>query len=164
MSKDVLIISGIPGAENCARMLAEQLSTRVETTDREHSLALLRHDYFGVIVVEENLIEVDSAWADELWLAMGVAVPLQVNFAITGCARLSREVRAALQRLDGEQAVALRAATEQIENELRSSVTGLLLESELALREPQMSPALAARVRHLVQLAGAIRERLRCAA
>ena len=57
-------------------------------------------------------------------------------------------------------AIARRAATAEIENDLRTSVTGLLLESELALREPAIPPSLAPKLRHLVELAGDLRDRL----
>ena len=54
----------------------------------------------------------------------------------------------------------------EIENELKSSVTGLMLESELALREASGPaaidvPRLDAKLRHLVELAGTLRARLR---
>jgi hypothetical protein len=88
-------------------------------------------------------------------------VPLQVNFAISGCARLSREVKAALSRRDGEQAIARRAVATELEDELKSSLTGLLLQSELALREPSVPTSLEPKLRHMVELAGAIRDRLR---
>jgi hypothetical protein len=40
-------------------------------------------------------------------------------------------------------------------------VTGILLESELALREPGLSPVLERRLRHLTELAISLRDRLR---
>jgi hypothetical protein len=43
--------------------------------------------------------------------------------------------------------------------ELNASLAGILLESELALLEA--SPAQAPKLRHLVQLAGDLRDRLR---
>jgi hypothetical protein len=90
-----------------------------------------------------------------------MAMPVQVNFAIAGCARLGREVKAALLRKHGEQAVARRNAVIEVENELKSTVTGLLLESQLALREPEIPASLEPKLRHLVELAGTLRERLR---
>jgi vacuolar-type H+-ATPase subunit F/Vma7 len=165
MSRNVLIVARMAGVENCARVLAQQLQVEVQVaTEREAAFSFLREREYGVIVVEESLAEGDPEWADRLWSRVGLAIPLQVNFAITGCARLGREVRAALLRSQNEQAVATRAVTAQIENELKSSVTGLLLAGELALREPSMPAALAPRVRHLVELATVIRERLRGAA
>ncbi len=165
MSRNVLIIAAIAGAENCGRVIAEQLGVQVEVaTSRRTGLQALRHSQYGVIVVEESLAEADPVWADLVWKHAGLAMPVQVNFGISGSTRLAREVRAALSRRDGEHAIARRAASVEIENELKSSVTGLMLESELALREaagPINVQRLDAKLRHLVELAGTLRTRLR---
>ena len=162
MSRNVLIIAAIAGAENCGRTIAEQLNIDVEVaTTRRAGLQALRAGVYGVVVVEESLAESDPVWADLIWKNSGLAMPVQVNFGISGSARLAREVKAALTRRDGEHAIARRAAAVELENELKSSVTGLMLESELALREPGSSVSLDAKLRHLVELAGNLRNRLR---
>lgn len=161
-TRDVLLISTIDGAENCAQWIAGQVGSRVEVAaSRRAALAALRRAKFGVVVVEESLAELDPEWADQVWDLAGLAIPVQVNFAISGSARLSREVKAALARRDGEQAVARRAAVTEIENDLKSAVTGLLLESQLVLREPAIPASLEPKLRHLAELAGVLRERLR---
>jgi hypothetical protein len=162
MSRDVLIVSVMDGAENCAKAISVQVNARVEVAgNRRAALTALRTAQFGVVVVEEGLAESDPEWADQVWELAGLAIPVQVNFAISGCARLGREVKAALLRKDGEQVLARRAAATEIENDLKSSVTGLLLETELALREPSIPASLEPKLRHLVELAGELRERLR---
>lgn len=164
MSRDVLMITTMDGAENCARAIAGQIGAKVEVaSSRRAGLLALRREQFGVVVVETNLVESDPDWADTLWANAGLAMPLQINFALSGAARLAREVKAALQRLEGEQAIARRLVATEMENELKSSVTGLLLESELALREPAIPASLEPKLRHLVELAGTLRERLRTA-
>lgn len=162
ITRDVLLISTMDGAEHCAEWIAGQVGSHVEVAPTPRAgLAALRRAKFGVVVVEESLAEADQEWADQVWDLAGLAMPVQVNFAISGCARLSREVKAALMRRDGEQAVARRAAVTEIENDLKSAVTGLLLESQLVLSEPTVPAALEPKLRHLVQLAGMLRERLR---
>jgi hypothetical protein len=66
-----------------------------------------------------------------------------------------------MARRDREQAVARRSVATEIENELKSSLTGLLLQSELAMREPAVPASLEPKLKHVVEMAGAIRERLR---
>lgn len=162
MSTDVLIVSAMHGAENCARAVQELLGLKVElaNTRRAATVALKRATY-AVVVVEEHLVEGDAPWADHVWAHAGRAIPVQVNFAISGTARLVREIRGALARQVEEQAIARRAVSAELEDELKSSLTGLLLQSELALLEPAGSNRLEAKLRHLVELAGVIRERLR---
>ncbi len=162
LSRKVLVVSTMAGAEGCAGTIAESVGVEVELAiSRAEGLLALRREDFAVVVMEESLTESDPAWARAMWEAAGLAMPLQVNFAISGCARLGREVKAALLRRSGDQAVARREVMAELESELKSSVTGLLLESELALQEPSVPASLEPKLRHLVELAGAIRERLR---
>lgn len=164
MSTNVLIIATMDGAEKCAHSIAQQLGVHVEVApSRKAGLAALRKAEFAVVVVEENLVEGDPEWADQVWDHAGLAMPVQINFAISGCARLVREVKAALHRRDGEHRIARQVVAAEMENDLKSSVTGLLLESELALREPAVPASLEPKLRHLVKLAAALRERLHTA-
>ena len=162
MHRNVLIISTMEGAENCAHAVEEQVHASVEVAStRQAALLALRRQEFSIVVVEESLAESDAAWAAQIWELSGLAFPLQVNFAISGSARVAREIKAAFARRAGEQAIARQSVARDIENELKSSVTGLLLESELVLREPSVTAALRPRLRHLVEHASALKERLR---
>ena len=162
INRDVLLITGIDGAASCAAAMEEQLGMHVEVAaTRKAGLAQLRRGQFGVVVVEESLAEGDTSWADQVWESAGLALPVQVNFGVSGCARLTREVKAAVARRANEEVLARRTAILELESELKGSVTGVLLQSELALREPAVSAALKPKLVHLVELAGALRERLR---
>ena len=160
--KDVLLIASTTKLEHCARSLEQQLGLKVEVAfGRIEALEALRTSSFAVVVVEGTLVEGDAVWADHLWSQLGFALPLQVSFAILGCARLEREIKAALLRREGDQAVARRAVASELEDELKSGLTGLLLQSELVLREPAVPPTLEPRLRQMVELAGSIHETLR---
>jgi hypothetical protein len=47
-----------------------------------------------------------------------------------------------------------------MEGELRDTVTGLMLQAQLALAEPELSPRLAAKLNTVAELAGNLRQRL----
>lgn len=97
--------------------------------------------------------------ADLIYQSAGGALVVEVNFAISSAARIVRQIRAALARRTQDRAQAHTAATAELQCELNASLAGILLESELALLEA--SPAQAPKLRHLVQLAGDLRDRLR---
>ena len=78
----------------------------------------------------------------------------------SGAARLIREIRAALHRREREQAVARRAATAMIETELKTTVAGLLLHSQLALSEGEVPPPVADKLRLMADLVGNLRQQL----
>ena len=89
-----------------------------------------------------------------------MAVPVQINFAFYSGSRLAREVQAAIGRREQARVLALRAAASLLENELKSTVTGLLLQSQLALAEPELTPKLAGKLELVVELAGSLRRSL----
>jgi hypothetical protein len=155
------MVTGIEGARNCAEVLGAQLGMEVEVADgRRAALSALKRREFLVVVVDETLAECDPAAAEALWAHSGLAIPLQINFALSGAARLAREIRAALSRRERERALASRAATAAIETELKSTVAGLLLHSQLALEGAQVPTATAEKLRVVAELAGSLRQRL----
>ena len=80
---------------------------------------------YSVVVVDEVQVESDPGGAELLWRQARLAIPLQFNFAISGTARLVREIRAALTRREQEQALSMRAAALAVESELRDTVAKL---------------------------------------
>jgi hypothetical protein len=156
-----LIISGIEGVRNCAEVFSKQLGMKVEVAEgRRAALAALRHREFVAVVVDESLAECDPAAADAIWERSGLAIPLQINFAVSGAARIIRESRAALHRREREQAMAVEAATASIEKELKNTVSGLLLQSQLALSQGGVPAVVAEKLRMVADLAGTLRQQL----
>lgn len=161
MSQTMLLVTNIPGAENCAAAITRQLGLGVElASSRRAALAALRRREYSVVVLDESQVEADPSGADVLWQQAGLAVPIQVNLAISGCGRILREVRAALQRREREQALALRAATQVIGGEINTTITGLLLQTQLMLSEPSVPSALLPKLQQVAQLAGTLRTQL----
>jgi len=111
-------------------------------------------------VVDETMAECDPSAADAIWEHAGLAIPLQINFALSGAARLTREIRAALHRREREQMLARRPATAAIETELKATVAGLLLQSQLALSASDIPSPLAEKLRLMAELAGNLRQQL----
>jgi hypothetical protein len=157
----ILLVAGIEGARNCADVVEKHMGMEVEVADgRKAALAILRAREFAVVVVDETIAECDPAVADTIWERAGLAIPLQVNFALCGAGRLIRDIRAALRRREREQALARQAAAAAIESELKTTVAGLLLQSELALSTSEAGSPLAERLRVMADLAGNLRNKL----
>ena len=157
----ILIVSGIEDVRNCAEVVAGQLDLKVEVAEgRREALDALRKKKFAAVVVDESLAECDPAAADAIWERSGLAIPLQINFAVSGVARIVREIRAALQRREREQTIALQAASASIERELKNTVSGLLLQSQLALSQGGVPAVVAETLRLVVDLVGTLRHQL----
>ena len=161
MGRDVLMIATIKNGDACAREISERAGVAVEVApNRRAGLAALRRSHFDVVLVEESQAESDPEWADQVWRVAGMAVAVQVNFAIMSSVRLSREVKAALTRKESEKAAARHVLAAELDTEWMPSITGLVLASEMALREPSLPGALRPKLRRIVELAGELRERM----
>jgi len=157
----ILMVTGIEGARNCAAVVETQLGMEVEVADgRKSALAALRSKEYQAIVIDETLAECDPIAAERICESAGLAIPLQINFAVSGAARLTREIRAALHRRVREQEMARRAAAAVMEAELKNTVAGLVLQSQLALNDGEMPAPVAERLRVLADLAGSLRRQL----
>lgn len=157
----ILIVCGIEGVRNCAEIVSKQLSMKVDFAEgRRGALDALRRKEYAVVVVDATLAECDPSAADAIWERSGLAIPLQINFALSGAARLIREIRAAQHRREREQAAARLAAREDIGAELKNTVTGLVLQSQLALSGDGVPTHIAQKLRQVADLACALRRQL----
>ena len=157
----ILMVTGIEGAHNCAAQVGVQLGIEVEVASgRKDALAALRRSEYLAVVVDETLAECDPAAAEKICEHAGLAIPLQISFAVSGAARLVREIRAALHRRETEQRLARRVAAAAIEAELKTTVAGLLLQSQLALHGKEVPAPVADRLRIVAELADSLRRQL----
>jgi hypothetical protein len=142
-------------------VVSKQFNLDVETVScRKDALAALRRQSYAIVVLDSSLLEAAAGDLDAVFRYSGLAIPLEINFATSGCGRLVREIRAALSRRQLEQAVAARAAASSLESNLRDTVAGLLLQSQLALAEPSIPPQLADKLKLMAELAGNLRQKL----
>ena len=160
----ILIVSGIEGVRNCADVVSKQLGMKVEfASGRRGAVDALRRREFAAVVVDETLAECDPEAAEAIWERSGLAIPMQINFALAGVGRVIREIRAGLQRRHREQEAARLAAREDIGAELKNTVSGLLLQSQLALAEHGLPNHVVQKLRMVEDLAGKLRLQLAAA-
>jgi len=160
MTTTILLIAPEVAAAPVAAAIRKQLDTEVQIVpNRRSAVALLRRNDYALIVLEDNLTASDPEAADQLYKSASGAVMLEVNFVLSNAERIVRQVRSALTRRAQDRAQARTAATAALNGELASTLAGLLLESQLALREAPA--AQQPKLRHVVELASDLRDRLR---
>jgi hypothetical protein len=160
----ILLVTGMEGAENCAAILAKLLGPDCEGCEvaqgRKAAIGALKRTDFAAVVVDEGIIDSEGPGSELIWEHAGLAIPVQVNFALTGAQRLAREIRMALNRRERERALAREAAAVAMDNELKSTVAGLLLHSQLALADQEIPSPVKEKLRLVADLAGSLREQL----
>ena len=160
MSTTILLIAPETAATPVANAIRMQLDAEVQVvSNRRSAIASLRRNEYALIVLEESLTTSDPDAAEQLYKAAVGALLIEVNFVLSNTERIVRQVRSALTRRAQDRAQARAAVTANLTGELASALAGLLLESQLALREA--APAQQPKLRHVVELASDLRDRLR---
>jgi CheY-like chemotaxis protein len=157
----VLMVTPLEGVESTAAALAENLGLAVDVASaRAAALRLLNRRSYAVVIVDQMLAEADAEGADLIWKAAGLAIPVPMSFALSAADRVEREVRAALARRRKELQLAAAAAAAALDAEIKNAVTGMLLESQLALGEMAVPPQIASRLQTLAGIADNLRKKL----
>jgi hypothetical protein len=160
MPYTILIIAPPALAEAVAEALRGDLEAEVEVApQRRAGLAALRRREYVLVVLEESLADLDPRGSDLLYQNAGTAPVLEVNFASAPAVRVVRQARSALAHRAQDAVRARAAAVVTLQNELGGLLAGILLEAQLAQREA--APEHAWRLKHLVELAADLRNRLR---
>ena len=122
--------------------------------------AKLRAAEYDVLAIDQSLLEADFRALDTLLNHAGMAMPMYLNLAVHSCERVVREAQVALQRGEKEKSTALRTAERVVGNQVRGELTGILLSSELALKQQSLPPEVAEKIQSVRQLAEKMRSRL----
>jgi|UniRef100_A0A7V4XSF4 DNA-binding NtrC family response regulator len=164
MSLAALMMTSAEALEPCLTELRERLGVEAEVaSSRRAALQALSRREYAVLLLDQAMVEADMEGAELLWKQAGLAIPVQVNLALSSPARIVRDVRAALVRREQEMALSLRAAAAAVDTEIKNAVTALLLQSQLALNVEGLAPAAREKLAQVVQLAEGLRGKLETA-
>lgn len=161
MKDMILLITPSVRGQECAQAVqaATGHPTYAASTLQEAGSKLREQEYTAVII-DQFLLEAEPDDSEQILQHLGTAIPVYVNFAISGIERVVREIRTALSRRQREEQVARRSADQAMWSELKESVTALLLSCDLALSVPGVPAPAADKLRGMHDIACQIRERL----
>jgi hypothetical protein len=156
----LLITSSIRG-QDCASALEEATGQPIHWVQTiQNAVMRLREQTYTAAVIDQFLLETDPEESDQLIEHLGTAFPVYLNFAVSGMERLVRDVRSALHRRKREEDAARRAVLEQMNSEMRETLTVMLLSCELAMSVPDIPTLAAEKIRTIDNLARELRTRL----
>jgi DNA-binding transcriptional MerR regulator len=157
----ILLITPSARGQQCADSL--QVATGEEThwaQSVQDAVLRLREQNFSAAVIDQFLLENEPAESERMMEHLGTALPVYINFGVTGMDRLIREARSALHRRKREETAARRAVLEQMRCEMRETLTALLLSCELAMSVPDVPRPAVEKIRSIDNLARELRLRL----
>ena len=162
MDKTVLIVTATEGAENLARAISRDADAIVEIArSRRAALARLRRGPVTALLLDASLSEAEMTTSDILWQNANGAVPLEMPLATLGPTSVVRLLRSVLDGRQQAETQGRRIAAVAVAEELQSTLTSLLLESDLLMRDKALTPNLAEKARLVRELADNLRVRLR---
>jgi hypothetical protein len=157
----ILLITPSARVQDCARALEEATSEPIQVAASLRQAAThLRTQEYAAVVIDQAVLDAEPDESEVVLEHLGTAVPVYVNFAISGAPRVVRELRVALHRRKKEAVSARLAAELGLRNELKGTVTALLLSCEMVLRQPELSTATLTRVNTIHELAQEMRGKL----
>jgi|SRR5205085_182639 len=157
----ILIIWPSEKANDCAHYIEHALQEPVQVASSLHEgVERLRSGEYSAVVVDQWITEAEPEPTSVLFDHLGMAVPLFVNFGISGMERIVRELRAALARRGLEAVLARHSARQALRDELKDDVTALLLSCGVALEESGLAENSRTRLSKIEELAKHIRSKL----
>jgi hypothetical protein len=155
----MLFITRSERAQEIARRLESALAEKVEVASgMRNALNLLGRQEFTVVIVDESFVDPDGALHD-LLLRLGPAMPVFVNLSLHRTERILSAVVGARRRAVQEQLAAYNLAKMQLEGQLRSSVTAILLTTQHLLTT-NLPEATEKKVRSVFNVANGMKMRL----
>ena len=122
----ILLITSIARAQECARVLQEATHEPVTVCAvLQEAVLELKEKEFSAVVFDLLLLDAQPDESETALKNLGSAVPVYLNFAITGIPRVVWELRWAVQRRKREMLTAKSQAEQALRHELCDTVTAL---------------------------------------
>src|ERR1051325_7935870 len=156
----ILLITPSAKVQECTKVLEEATSEAIQVAPTlRQAAAHLRSDEYSPVLLDQFLVEAEPEESDLILQHVGSAVPMYANFAISGIDRVTRELRTAVNRHKREVGVARQSAEQMLRNELKGTLTALMLSCELALQAPDQA-TVESKVHQVYELAVEMRNKL----
>lgn len=157
----ILLITTSARGQECADALQAATGLPAHWAQNlQEAFSRLREQTYSAAVIDQFLLETEPQESENMIEHLGTAFPVYINFAVTGMDRLVREVRSALHRRRREETTARKAVAEQMNSEMRETLTAMLLSCELAMSVPDIPHPAAEKIRAIDNLARELRLRL----
>jgi hypothetical protein len=157
----ILLIWSSERAQDCAHAIEKTFQQPVKVVSTlQQAAKTLQAEEFSAVLVDQWITEAESGQADYLIHHLGGAIPVFVNFGISGIERILRELRAAFNRRSRETVLAQKNARVVLWNSLKDDVTALLLCCGVILDDAALDRGVAVRVKTIETVATRIKEKL----
>ena len=158
MPSPILLISGQADSGRINELRTNLATPILQVADIRLAVKALKEQTFSLLMLDMRASE-DPTKSGLLVEVAGITPVLEIDLTTATISTLLHKIRSMRSRIAAEQVRARNAAIAHLQGELRDSLTGLLLESQLALREVDASrhPKLVNVVRMATQLSARLK-------
>jgi len=157
----ILLLSPYQNALECAAQIERATQQKVKTIDTvPQALAAVREHEFTMVVADENLLESSPGSVNSMMQRMEMATPIVIDLACQRPEKIAKLVLRTAQRRERETEFLRKQAREELRSEFKSDVTGLLLSSEMVLKNSSLPQPAADRITAVVEIAKRMKARL----
>ena len=157
----ILVIWNSEKAKECAHAIEHAMQEPVQVVSSLHEgCECLQSREYSSVIIDQWVTEAEPEPTSLVFDHLGMAVPVFVNFGISGVERILREVRAAMSRRALETALARHSARQALSEELRDDMTALLLSCGVALEETGLSETVRSRLQQIEDATKRMKHRL----
>ena len=157
----IMLITGSLRAPECAAAVERKThQSVVVASSLEGAMECLQQQEAEALVIDESFQQVKTGVDSLITSQAATAMPIYVNLSLHGAERVALEVSCGLQRLGRERLLARLGAARELSSELRSEVTAILLNAELALRAGPLPEGAAQKLRAIYEMAEKMRNNL----
>lgn len=157
----ILLIWASERAQDCAQAVEKALQQPVKVVGSlEQGCEALQSGEFSAVLVDQWSAEVEVGQTDFLVHHLGGAIPIFINFGISGLDRILREVRAAFNLRARDVALAQQHVRLVLVDSLKDDITALLLCCGGILGDSELERGVAVRVRTIEEITKRMRDKL----
>jgi DNA-binding NtrC family response regulator len=157
----ILLVWASEKAKGYARAIEGELRESVRVVSNlDLACEQLRANEFSAVVLDQWEVDLESPAAAVVFEHLGPAIPVSVNFGLSGIERIIRELRAAFVRRRLESRLAHETVRQALRDELKEDATALLLCCGLALEQPELGELARTRLEEINERARRISSKL----
>jgi CheY-like chemotaxis protein len=140
----ILLLSASSSGPEVAKKISDSAGEKTQLVNNVRAALQQLHAHeFSTIVIDESLPELDGEKLDALLRRAESALPAFVNFSLSGADRLTTQAVAAVRRSRQEHGAAQKVAKSELQGQLCSEITSIILGSEQLMQMGLPSPALS---------------------
>ncbi len=149
----ILLVTRSRSVSGYSELLQRGCAERIEILGSyAEATAALGQRHYSAIIIDDDIAKADAPGDSRFRKACGSVPPVCLDFSVSHPEEILRQLAKIVSNTRAER-LAARVAASRLREQLRSSLTGILLSSELAMAVPELPRAAQVKIKFVHDLA-----------